>query len=146
MTRSHGFTLMELLVTLSIAMLLLALVPPLFSSGVSSAEFKSAARRVAAGLRFARGYAVSHDQETTLSLDLERRVFQITGNPRVNSLPEGIDIKLFTAQSELVDESTGSIRFFPDGSSTGGRVTLARGNSEYAVDVSWLTGRVEILE
>jgi general secretion pathway protein H len=38
------------------------------------------------------------------------------------------------------------VRFFPDGGSNGGRITLAAGDRKYDVDVDWLTGRVAILE
>ena len=54
--------------------------------------------------------------------------------------------RLYTAQSEIVDDKHGAIRFYPDGSSTGGRVTLASGERKFLVDVDWLTGRVTIKE
>ena len=38
------------------------------------------------------------------------------------------------------------IRFFPDGSATGGRVRLARDNRQYVVVVDWLTGSVSLEE
>ena len=44
--------------------------------------------------------------------------------------PQRLDLKLYTAQSEIVDDKRGAIRFYPDGSSTGGRVTLASGERE----------------
>jgi len=59
-------------------------------------------------------------------------------------LPKGIDLKLYTAQSEVTSERKGGIRFYPDGSSTGGRITLSAGERKYLVDVDWLTGRVSI--
>jgi len=68
----------------------------------------------------------------------------VSGDPKVYTLPSRLDLSLFTAQSELVRDQTGSIRFFPDGSSTGGRVTLAAGDSKLAVDVDWVTGRVTL--
>ena len=34
--------------------------------------------------------------------------------------------------------------FFPDGSSTGGRITLRSEVSAYRVDVDWLTGQVRV--
>jgi general secretion pathway protein H len=55
-------------------------------------------------------------------------------------------MKLFTAQSDIVDEHVGAIRFYPDGGSTGGRVTLSAGERKFDVDVDWLTGRVAILD
>ena len=62
------------------------------------------------------------------------------------SLPARLDLKLYTAQSEIVDDRRGAIRFYPDGSSTGGRVTVASGERKLLVDVDWLTGRVTIKE
>ena len=40
----------------------------------------------------------------------------------------------------------GSIRFYPDGGSNGGRITVASGARKFDVDVDWLTGRVAILD
>jgi len=56
-------------------------------------------------------------------------------DPRVHALPSGIDLKLFTAQRDLVNDKVGAIRFFPDGGSNGGRITLAVGERKYDVDV-----------
>jgi hypothetical protein len=38
----------------------------------------------------------------------------------------------------------GQIRFFPDGSSTGGRIGLSRNDRRAAVAVDWLTGLVSV--
>ena len=79
-------------------------------------------------------------------LDLEHRSFQVERDPRTHALPKQIELKLFTAQSDLVSDKVGAIRFFPDGGSNGGRVTLAAGERKFNVDVDWLTGRVAILD
>ena len=142
--QQRGFTLIEIIVVMVIGVMLIALVPPLFSSGVSGAEFKSAARRLAAGLRQARSEAIAYQRPTALTLDLEQRQFGITGGKGVQHLPEQLGIELFTSRTELTDGKRGAIRFYPDGSSSGGRITLTRGKSTYEVDVSWLTGRVTI--
>lgn len=55
-------------------------------------------------------------------------------------------LSLFAAKSEQVSETTGKIRFFPDGSFTGGRVGLARGQQKYHVTVDWLTGPISIVD
>lgn len=144
--KAAGFTLIELLVVIVIMLGILLLVPPFFSDGVSGTELKAAARKVAAGLRKVHAQAVTQKQEAALTLNVEERRFELTGDKRVYQLPQKIDISLYTAQSELSKEKTGAIRFFPDGSSTGGRVTLAAGERKYLVDVNWLTGRVGIIE
>lgn len=144
--RHRGFTLIELLVVMVIMGLAYSLVPPLFSSGSSGAELKSATRQLAAGLRKARSEAISRKRETFLALDVEQRKFNISGDSRVYNLSRKVEVKLHTAQSELFSGQTGGIRFFPDGSSTGGRITLAVGDLTYQIDVDWMTGRVAIGE
>jgi len=152
MTRAHaarsarGVTLLELLVVLSIMAVVSALVVPMFGGGVSTTDMKSAARQLAAGMRLARSEAVATRTETRVTLDLERHTFRVARDPREHALPAKLEIKLVTAQSDIESEKTGSIRFFPDGGSNGGRVTLAAGERKYEVDVDWLTGRVAILD
>ena len=141
-----GFTLIELLVVTVIMVMAYSLAGPLVSSGVSSTELKASARQLAAGLRKARSDAVTRRRETVLTVDVEGRRFQLSGDPRLYRLPRDIEVKVFTAQSELVNANTGSIRFFPDGGSTGGRITVAAKQRQYAVDVNWLTGQVAILD
>ena len=141
-----GFTLIELLVVTVIMVMAYSLAGPLVSSGVSSTELKASARQLAAGLRKARSEAVTRRRETVLTVDVEGRRFQLSGDPRLYRLPRDIEVKVFTAQSELVNANTGSIRFFPDGGSTGGRITVAAKQRQYAVDVNWLTGQVAILD
>jgi len=139
-------TLLELLVVLSIMAIVAAMVVPMFGGGVSTAELKGAARQVAAGLRLARSEALATRRETGVVLDLERRTFKVERDTHEHDLPRAIEVKLFTAQSDLVSDKVGAIRFFPDGGSNGGRVTLAVGERKYNVDVDWLTGRVAILD
>jgi general secretion pathway protein H len=143
---ARGVTLLELLIVLSIMAVMAALVMPIFGSGVSTAELKGAAREVAAGLRLARSEALATRKETRVVLDLEQRSFAVERDARSHTLPRQIELKLFTAQSDLVSDKVGAIRFFPDGGSNGGRVTLAVGERKYNVDVDWLTGRVAILD
>ncbi len=123
-----------------------SLAAPLVSSGVSGTELKASARQLAAGLRKARSEAIARRQETVLTVDVEGRRFQLSGDQRIYRLPKNVEVKLFTAQSELTNANTGSIRFFPDGGSTGGRITLVANQRQYAVDVNWLTGQVAILD
>ena len=143
----RGMTLIEILVVLSIMAIGAALVVPMVSgAGVSTGDLKAAARQLAAGLRLARSEAITERHETVLTLDLEKRSFRVAKSPREVALPQKVELKLFTAQSDLVSERQGSIRFFPDGGSNGGRITVASGERKYEVDVDWLTGRVAILD
>jgi general secretion pathway protein H len=142
----RGFTLLEILVVLVIGVLLVTLVPPLLSGLSGGAELRGAARQLAAGLRSARSDAITRQREAVLTLDLAGHRFGVTGDPRIIHLPEGVALKLYTAQSELIDGATGNIRFFSDGSSTGGHIVVSGPRLAYRINVDWLTGAIAIVE
>lgn len=142
----QGFTLLEILVVLALMVMIYALVPPIFSAGGSTTELKASARQVAAGLRKARSIAIVRREDAVLTVDVEARRFSLTGDTKTYALPQTSQLTVYTAESEVAADNTGAIRFYPDGSSTGGRITLAQGERKFYVDVDWLSGQVEILD
>ncbi|MDR2172731.1 MAG: GspH/FimT family pseudopilin [Burkholderiales bacterium] len=146
----YGFSLLEMVMVLVLlAIVMGTALPILLGDGPSDGEMRSAARQLAAAARQVRSEAVAQRRETFLELDLERRTFKINEDPREYRLSEAIVLKLFTAQTDQISETVGGIRFFPDGGSNGGRITVAAGEDsdrKYEVDIDWLTGRVAILE
>lgn len=141
----QGFTLIEILIVLTIAGMAMGLVVPNLSAGLGSVQMRSAAREVASSLRYVRGRAISRATETAFNINVETNVYQISGKNKIFTIPDEIRLGLVTADSEITGQDSGTIRFFPDGSSTGGRVTLESGNRKRLVDVNWLTGHVEVL-
>lgn len=141
---SLGFTLIEILVVLVIGVLLISVMPSRVSGGVSSAQVKASARGLAAALRFAHSRAIASHRETVVTVDVNRRRYAVTGQRRARRLPANIDIRLDTARSHRYSEHRGAYRFYPDGSATGGQITLISGSLRYVVDVNWLTGRIAI--
>jgi len=144
--RTRGFTLIEILVVLALAGLILAVTPPLLSKAMPGLQLKSTARELAAGLRFARSRAVSQRTEAVLTLDLEARSATVSGRDKSLSIPEEFDVELVSTRGEMESDTQGSIRFYPDGTSTGGRITLGYKGGGYDLDVDWLTGRVSLAE
>lgn len=143
---SRGVTLLELLIVIALMAIVAGFVLPMFGGPVSTSELRATARQLAAGLRLARSEALAERRETFLVVDVAGRRFKVDRDPAEHKLSSKIDIKLFTAQNDLVDNNIGSIRFFPDGGSNGGRITVASGERKFDVDVDWLTGRVAILD
>jgi general secretion pathway protein H len=143
---SRGFTLVELLVVLAIAGLMLAVTPPLITAALPGIELKAAARRTAGALRLAREIAIAEGRDAAWVVDIEQHRYAIEGDHRGGSLPGGLELELVAAEEEMKSETVGAIRFYPDGSSSGGRVILKRGDGGYQVGVNWLTGRILIAE
>ena len=143
--RSRGFTLLELLVVLTLIGLLLVVLPPLITSG-GGIGLEVAARDLASALQRAQSRAITQNREVALVLDLNAHRYQIGPSGEAHTLPAELGLGLRTARSELVDQATGAIRFYPDGSSTGGEITLSSKARSVHVAVDWLTGRVAIQE
>jgi general secretion pathway protein H len=144
MGRERGFTLLEMLVVLVIAAAAYTVLLAAPLGKASAADLKAAARTLASGLRQAQTTAMATRKDAVLTIDVESREFVTTVSATPQKLPDNLELKLYAAQSEVSSERRGSIRFYPDGSSTGGRITVASGERKYLVDVDWLTGRVSI--
>ena len=146
MKRESGFTLLEMMVVLVIAAIAYAVLLSAPLGKASAADLKAAARTLASGLRQAQTTAMATRKDAVLTIDVESREYVTSLDTTPRKLPDNLELKLYAAQSEVSSERRGSIRFYPDGSSTGGRITVASGERKYLVDVDWLTGRVSINE
>ncbi len=140
---SRGFTLVELMVVMVIIALIMGLVATSMSSSISSAEARAASRKLVASLRYTRARAILDKKEQVLLVDIDNRSYQAPGRKQIN-LPEGVDMTITTARSELTSESVAGIRFFPDGGSTGGHIELFINGREYRINVAWLTGETRL--
>ncbi len=138
-----GFSLMEVMLVMVLAAMLFAAVGVSVSRSVSGAEIRNAAREVVAGLRQTRTLAIVHRSEQVFHVDARNRVWTVPGRDSV-TLPDGLEITLDTARSELTGEEAGGIRFYPDGASTGGTVTLHIDGRAWEITVAWLTGEISI--
>lgn len=143
MSANRGYTLFELLVVFAVIGLVLASMPMIVASARPGPTARVAAEELAASLRLARSEAIGRYVPATVLLDVERRVYR-GADGAVHELAEELDFRFVTARSELTGDTAGQIRFFPDGSATGGKITVSQGGQSYVVDVDWLTGEVNV--
>jgi general secretion pathway protein H len=135
-----------LIVAMFLAGLLIGLVPPLLNRGVSATALRADARTLAAAMRSTRAQAVTRHVETVLSVDTEKKVYQGGNKARPHAFARGIRVKTVGAKSEQLSDRLQRFRFYPDGSSTGGQVTLSGAKQKVVVDLNWLTGRVAVYD
>ncbi|MBO0613217.1 MAG: hypothetical protein RL122_2606 [Pseudomonadota bacterium] len=139
----RGFTLLEVLLVLVIGGLLVGAVATSLSEGP---VLRKSGREVAASLRHARAQAVMRQQPTLWKMNIQEKRFWIDGGAAnaERSLSPSIEAKINTTSAEVDAANQGGIRFFPDGSSTGGSVELTHNKQTFKVNVEWVTGRVAI--
>jgi len=142
---ARGFTLVEILAVVALIALAATVAAVSVGGGLSGARVKAASRDLVAALRYTRGQAIVTREPQALRIDVEQRRYRAPKKDWVE-LPKDMTMKLFTARSELEEEGVGRIRFFPDGSSTGGHVDLLRGDATWRVEVLWLTGETSLRE
>lgn len=142
--RQAGFTLLELLVVLVILGLSAAVALPTLTRGPGRADLARGAQEVAAALRAARALAITENRPASFTADTLSGHFAAEGQPE-KTVPDGIGLSVLTVTGQAAGDRAG-IRFFPDGSSTGGGVVLSRGALSYEVGVSWLTGAATVRE
>jgi len=142
-SKTRGFTLVEVMVVMVIIALIMGLVGTSMSSSISAAQSRAATRKVVASLRYTRARAIIEKKEKVFLVNTETRSYMAPGRKQVN-LPEGVDVTITTARSELTSEEVAGIRFFPDGGSTGGHIELTVNEREYRINVAWLTGEASL--
>jgi general secretion pathway protein H len=141
-----GFSLLELVVALAIAAILFVVVVPAAMHREGRSELARSARDLGAALRLTRSRAIADDRPAALLVDVGNALYRPAGAARPSAFPRGTQVRLLTTEGEALSGTVGTIRFYPDGSSTGGGVILSLGHARYDVLVDWLTGGVSLHE
>lgn len=140
---TDGFTLLELLVVLTVMGLLLSVATPFVGRGMSSVTADTTIRELAADLRMLRRAAMENRRDKSLFVDLTGLQYTTSLDDRVRRFPEGFKVSAGTAwSSNTVDRI--EFRFFGDGSANGGWIALDGQTRTYRVEIEWLSGRVAI--
>jgi general secretion pathway protein H len=135
-----GFTILELLVAISIVGLVLAVSVPASGRLYKTMQYREAVRDVITLFASARYKAVSTGRAQDVRVNPRTRELSLNDNVKV--LPSAINIVVHSAR-ELNDSNVGVIRFYPEGGSSGGGVDLEIPERwGVRINVDWLVGRV----
>jgi general secretion pathway protein H len=144
--KEKAFSLLELLVVLSLISLVSIFTAPNISKSLQHMQLKSLTRDIANSMRTSRLHAIKEGTQKVWSINLTDHFYQMAEGEKKVAFNPDTNVKLLTISSELKSEKQGGIRFFMDGSSSGGEITIQRGKFSYSVQVDWLTGLVKIYE
>lgn len=139
---SAGFTLFEVLAVLVVIALSAGAISTLYRSPSSGAQLKTASLLAASRLRDIRSGAMISGADRVAVVDVQRRAIEFGNGIPPLVFSQAIDLDVVAADSERRSTSSTGIRFFPNGSSTGGTINLKSKGNAYEIRVNWLTGRV----
>lgn len=139
--RAGGFTLIELVVALTVGVLALGAAPFAVGRAYDTMQYRATVRYVIADLKLARLEAIRTGRSVAFTVDLGERRFGV-GAQLARALPAALQMRMLVADVEMRDRK-GSVRFYPDGSSTGGALEIVRESGDgVRIDVDWLLGRL----
>lgn len=159
-SENKAFTLLELLIVMVIISMVFAFVGPRLADSLTKLNSKTAAKKIAACLRYARSRAVSEKTRYVCEFDFEKNRLVIA-KPRLGSpepqtpnpepapaynLPEGVRFK--AAEGDKI-ESDGvfQIVFYPVGNSSGGEIIVSDEDERaFKIQADLITGTVQLSE
>jgi prepilin-type N-terminal cleavage/methylation domain-containing protein len=163
--KSKGFSLMELIIVLTILALSVALVTSSMSNLSRTIELKSVAKKVSGILRYYRSEAINKGSVYQVLFDSELRAVKVQsvsltepadekganekkggeGAKTLYGLPEGVQMEEIDFPSPEYPCDLPAVEFYPNGGSNGGSVLLNSPERKgYRIKVDFLTGMVEV--
>ena len=140
---ARGFTLIEIVVVVALIAMITLVVFAAMSGGMDGLKLRSTAKALANELRFARAQAIATGTVQRFAIVPDARTW--TGaRDRHGELPKTYAVKFLGVRQVQTRQGEGTILFFEDGASTGGRIQLKVKNAAWNVDVAWLTGEVSV--
>lgn len=137
-----GFTLLEMMVAITIAAVVMGLSAPVMQRLYQSSQNSAAVNDIVTLLSSARYQAIRLGSQADVVINPETR--EISLGQKVQPLPKDLRLEILGSR-ELNRDGAGVIRFYPDGGSSGGYVNLSfQNNKTVQVQVDWLLGRVTL--
>jgi general secretion pathway protein H len=140
---SAGFTLFEMLAVLAILGLVAALAIPALRRPPDSLRLEAASRSLASALRLSRAQAIGRNTDVVVTVHADRRIFASTTGQQIE-LDHEISVEMIFAAPLRRGRTAGAIRFFRDGTSSGGDILLTLNKRHARISVNWLTGEARL--
>jgi general secretion pathway protein H len=137
---ARGFTLLELIVTLLVVAMAVALVAPAIGRSTEAVRTRAEVSGFSATFRHAREQAITTQQPFTVVVNPSSRLQTVTTGEDEVRWTRTFSVRL---KIEAETPSALTVRFEPQGNSSGGEFRLTAGAVAYRVTVDAVTGRVK---
>jgi len=136
---ARGFTLLELIITLLVVAVAVGLVAPAIGRSTEALRARAEVAGFSATFRHAREQAITTRQQFTVVVNPTSHMLTVT-----NSDDEVRWTRALSARVAIESEPPGAltVRFEPQGTSSGGEFRVTSGKISYRVSVDAVTGRV----
>ncbi|MBI3582656.1 MAG: prepilin-type N-terminal cleavage/methylation domain-containing protein [Nitrospinae bacterium] len=162
----RGFSLLELIVVMTIIGIIAALVPPLMTHSMTKLKMKTTVKEISASLRFARNQAISKKATHFFFLNIDSKKYWLSEKPYIPSqslteeekmkrginliktIDDEIEIEGFKSNMDsdkTIKEGVVSVKFYPQGNSSGGIIFVKAKDKILSIDTDVFTGRVKVL-
>ena len=135
-----GFTLLEMLVVIAIIAVVVTITVPAMMRPSDRLLLGNTLGDIRSVLQLTRSAAIVTNHEQVFVIDTKERSYR-SSVIKEHSFSAAIDATVKVAEPERLSPYRGGIRFFPDGSSTGGELVLSVGAKRAKLCVHWLTGQ-----
>lgn len=141
--RAAGVSLLEMLLVVALIAAASLLAAAALTGGFKGMQLRSAAKEIAAQLRYTHTQAIATGEPQRFVIDPQAHTWQAPDG-RSGDIPEEMTIVFTGAREVQPARGQGAVMFFEDGAATGGRITIGLDGAAWNIDVAWLTGQVEL--
>ncbi len=141
--KEKGFTLLELLIVLSLIVLMVGLSTVFFANALPSVRLSSTGREISATLRDARLRARQNGETQKVIIDFDRRRFGLEGKGS-REIPSGVLAAVVDPDVGEISRGTYQFVFTDSGGAEGGVIHLWTRSKRLRIEMDPLIGSVVI--
>ena len=141
-----GFTLLEMIAALGLIAVAIGIIMPRLGLSRQAMALRETAIELASNLKLTRTASLTSNAETILVIDTGTRRYSAPGVVKSTAIPRDVALSFTAKAVDQAGAKRGGFRFRPDGTSSGGIITLHSGTNTAKVSVDWLTGAITLLD
>jgi general secretion pathway protein H len=137
--RKTGFTLVEVLVVLTIVSVVVGSISYVVIGGGN--DLKSVSQDIVQSMRLLQQRSIRDDRPYQIEIDLNANTISFL--EKEIAIPEAFSVTVKTAASQVIEDRLVGMTFYPDASSTGGSIVLESDKEAYEIMVVWISGKIQ---